>query len=769
MRLISCHIENFGKLHDFDVDFTDRIHITCEENGWGKSTFAAFVRAMFYGLEGKRRTKIEENDFQRYTPWQGGVFGGRITFETNGKQYTLRRTFGTGAEFELRETATNLPSTDFTENIGIELFRVDRESFMRTVFIGQNDCITCTTDDINSKIGNLTDNTNDMNSYAKADEILKKIENALTPRSIKGSLKKREAEINELRREVALGESIASSIATYQNALKDVREQCEKIKKDKARAVEEQTRVASLQKTLAKREEWENLKAVFKTRKEELDMARKKFPGEVPEILEIEKAMDECISMDAVKERVQMYALTDGEKAEVATLETAFGDQMPSEAEIEKIQGTVRQIENCRKELEKKQTDLSTRQAISSAISQTKAPISPLVTIGGIALVVGFVLCFVAIVIGVVVALVGAALLIAGLAAGNKKKEPEIPAEIVELEKQVEQKETELSELIQQVTTYLKQYEHILGSFVNESQFAEQLYTLNSKMKTFASLSGKREKYEEAKKTYDCKLRMVTEFLESVSVSPSADMRKQLDEMKQNVREYQTAYRLFVEVSDNLKRFESGIDVEALTAEIDAKSLPDLETLNSEVERLTEEFDKKQEEIREKQKVLEELQAQFEEWEEKKERLEELYEVQERENAKYKRIVAAREYLSRAKESITARYVGPILEKFEEYYARITGDDGTQFYMDANTKVTVEEYGKQRDTDTLSAGYQDLIGFCLRIAFVDAMYQEETPMLIMDDPFVNLDDKKMKAAKELLEYIAEKYQIIYFTCSESRR
>ena len=37
MKLIKCHIENFGKLSDFTYDFTDGCNTVCEENGWGKA------------------------------------------------------------------------------------------------------------------------------------------------------------------------------------------------------------------------------------------------------------------------------------------------------------------------------------------------------------------------------------------------------------------------------------------------------------------------------------------------------------------------------------------------------------------------------------------------------------------------------------------------------------------------------------------------------------------------------------------------------------
>ena len=33
MRLISCHIENFGKLHELDIDFDPGERVIFEENG----------------------------------------------------------------------------------------------------------------------------------------------------------------------------------------------------------------------------------------------------------------------------------------------------------------------------------------------------------------------------------------------------------------------------------------------------------------------------------------------------------------------------------------------------------------------------------------------------------------------------------------------------------------------------------------------------------------------------------------------------------------
>ena len=54
MRILKCHIENFGKLSDFTTEFDKDYNVICNDNGSGKSTLAAFIRVMFYGFEGVR-------------------------------------------------------------------------------------------------------------------------------------------------------------------------------------------------------------------------------------------------------------------------------------------------------------------------------------------------------------------------------------------------------------------------------------------------------------------------------------------------------------------------------------------------------------------------------------------------------------------------------------------------------------------------------------------------------------------------------------------
>ena len=91
------------------------------------------------------------------------------------------------------------------------------------------------------------------------------------------------------------------------------------------------------------------------------------------------------------------------------------------------------------------------------------------------------------------------------------------------------------------------------------------------------------------------------------------------------------------------------------------------------------------------------------------------------------------------------------------------------FRMDADFNVHLLAEGEERNTELLSAGYRNLVELARRMAFIDAMYEEEKPFILLDDPFINLDPAKVGGGMRFLEAIARDHQVIYFTCHESRQ
>ena len=233
MKLISCYIEGFGKLRKLEIKFEDGLNCFVKENGWGKSTFAAFLRVMFYGFEGETKRNEFENERKYYRPWAGDVYGGELVFEAEGKTYRLQRIFGTKKsddESVVYDMETNRPVPGFSDNIGEELFQLDSVSFQRTVYIGQNECETSSTDGINAKIGNISGGTADINNYDEASARLKAVINSMSPNKKTGELYKRKKELSELKERVRRTGIVESRI----QKLRERRESIGKMRSDAA-------------------------------------------------------------------------------------------------------------------------------------------------------------------------------------------------------------------------------------------------------------------------------------------------------------------------------------------------------------------------------------------------------------------------------------------------------------------------------------------------------------------------------------------------------
>ena len=97
-----------------ELDFSEGFQTITGENGWGKSTMAAFIKAMLYGMEATARRSLLENERRHYQPWQGGAYGGSMEFTAGGKTYRAERTF----EMCIRDRYVRI-KTDYREILWI--------------------------------------------------------------------------------------------------------------------------------------------------------------------------------------------------------------------------------------------------------------------------------------------------------------------------------------------------------------------------------------------------------------------------------------------------------------------------------------------------------------------------------------------------------------------------------------------------------------------------------------------------------------------------
>lgn len=176
MIIKKLHIENFGKLSNLDLNFSDGVNQIYKENGWGKSTLTTFVKSMFYGMPAKARGDAFNYERSKNLPWQGGNYGGFIEFTLkNGKNYRVTRFFDKtpeGDTFECIDLETNRVLPKQNEELGQELFGLGRESFEVTAFFPQLKFTSTTNSQITASLTGVDKFQNDLANANKAIKIL---------------------------------------------------------------------------------------------------------------------------------------------------------------------------------------------------------------------------------------------------------------------------------------------------------------------------------------------------------------------------------------------------------------------------------------------------------------------------------------------------------------------------------------------------------------------------------------------------------------------
>ena len=385
MKLVSCHITGFGKIENFDYDFADDLQVIMRSNGWGKTTFAAFIKAMFFGLEHSRSRAM--NDRKHYNPWNGNVYGGNLVFEIGDKTYRVERTFGEKDKddtFLLVDVATGLESSDYTENLGEEIFEVDRESFEKSIFIPEAAVSTAMTDSLNAKMGDIASAKDDINNFDKALEKVDEARKNYTRKSKvnNGKLNIIKDEIVECQAKI---DTKAATLDGYEKILDKIKEDekkrnwLEAEKNDLAARIAEQSKreqqmgaykqqqefLASKQAEMNKLddffangipnpEEQEQMLAVERkydlTKQSENDLAvsmpaapivnkwESLFAEGIPEVEAIDRWREQALEIQALRLQSENAVLSEETANQLAEYKFFFSKLEPTEEELEAVQ-----------------------------------------------------------------------------------------------------------------------------------------------------------------------------------------------------------------------------------------------------------------------------------------------------------------------------------------------------------------------------------------------------------------------------------------------
>ena len=168
----------FGGLDGAELAPGPGLTVITAPNESGKSTWAAFIKAMFYGIDTRDRDKAGYlADKNRYQPWSGAPMAGELDLEWQGRDITLRRSSarsGPFQQFEAVYTASGDPVPGLTgANAGQTILGCGKEVFTRTALVGQNGAAVTAAPELERRIAALAASGQEDVSFSATERTLK--------------------------------------------------------------------------------------------------------------------------------------------------------------------------------------------------------------------------------------------------------------------------------------------------------------------------------------------------------------------------------------------------------------------------------------------------------------------------------------------------------------------------------------------------------------------------------------------------------------------
>lgn len=824
MKLISCYIENFGNIRRRSFDFDVGLTSYCEHNGYGKTTLAAFLKAMFYGLKQTTARDKELGERARYYPFEGGKFGGNVVFDKDGVIYKIERFFG-------KKSATDDSLTIYAddriidvEDLGKEFFGLDEQSFLRTVFLNSADTESGATGDISRMLNGFVDDAD----YEGAKKILEKKQKLYkAARGRGGAIDDKHEEVLRLKENISNKEKINGELGRKYAERRTLSAMIAGLEKS-------QNLSRDRELILQKWQTYDGIVADAEAESEKLKPFNDKYPEGLPEegeIQELKKQAEELIlanerhiSTTFSPEKVQKYVSlaarfaketpADDEiasanngaaeiirlDAEIANLEreaalpdNKFAAGVPDDEEVKKCGEKIAAIREKKNEPPVKKGSASKKIAIALAVLALAA-----LGAGAGIMFVKFALHYI---IGGALLGLGGALALAAVFTyftGQINAMKAVPA-------------TDDGEK-ERIKLFLARW-----GYYSDGGMEVDYNNLVRDLESYRAAAYEKEKCEERlkeKRAEADKVKTdVKNFLEKYGFAgenPQADLMKlgtltaeyvalkaEKDEFTAKIEESGAEIENITRTINNiLEKYSVEADGSygSVAAEIE-KDKNEFERINRNIERLEQRAEEFREEnglterptenddareiaasLSRKRDEISLLDREISEDESAVERLAELREEYEAAlseevalRKKYDIISATIDLLDRAEQNLKDRYISPVKNSFLGYSNILEKVLGERVTFDKDFKVKFERGGENRSDAHLSAGQKSLCALCLRLALIDNMYKGEKPFIIMDDPFVHLDGEHMRRAEQLMRELARGRQIIYFCCHESRK
>ena len=226
MEINKLKINAYGKIKDKEINLNKNINIIYGKNESGKSTILNFITNILYGIS-KNKNGKEYSDFEKYKPWEGEEFSGKIEYELdNHEAFEVFRDFKKKNPQIFNEKKEDISKQfNIDKSKGNEFFyeqtKMDEKLFLSTIVVNQEQ-VKLEKGEQNiliQKIANLVRTGEDNVSYKRAIDRInrRQLEEIGTERS-------REKPLNKLLRENENLEIEKQELEKYKNSKYEIEE-----------------------------------------------------------------------------------------------------------------------------------------------------------------------------------------------------------------------------------------------------------------------------------------------------------------------------------------------------------------------------------------------------------------------------------------------------------------------------------------------------------------------------------------------------------------
>lgn len=181
MKIENIKINNYGNLKQKEINLKDNINIIYGKNETGKSTLLNYLKNIFYGIS-KNKNGKEISDYEKYLPWTGEEFSGKIKYQlNNGNIFEIFRDFNKKNPIIFDKNLENI-SADFKidKKDGNQYFYeqtgIDEKAYLSTIMSPQQEVVLDNQSQsiLVQKLANIAGTGEDKVSFQKAMDRLNK-------------------------------------------------------------------------------------------------------------------------------------------------------------------------------------------------------------------------------------------------------------------------------------------------------------------------------------------------------------------------------------------------------------------------------------------------------------------------------------------------------------------------------------------------------------------------------------------------------------------